>query len=64
MNFEQSNDTTMKRTIMFDDSLTNIIASSLELATGAVVVYFLYSEMSGMRFTGNPHCITNIRGVS
>ena len=31
MNFEQSNDSTMKRTIMFDDSLTNIIASSLEL---------------------------------
>jgi len=49
MNFERSNDTTMKRTIMFDDSLTNIIASSLELATGAVVVYFLYSIWRDIR---------------
>lgn len=49
MNFEQSNDTTMKRTIMFDDSLTNIIASSLELVTGAVVVYFLYSIWRDIR---------------
>ena len=49
MNFEQSNDSTMERTIMFDDSLTNIIASSLELATGAVVVYFLYSIWRDIR---------------
>ena len=49
MNFEQSNDSTMKRTIMFDDSLTNIIASSLELLTGAVVVYFLYSIWRDIR---------------
>jgi hypothetical protein len=49
MNFEQSNATTMKRTIMFDDSLTNIIASSLELATGAVVVCFLYSIWRDIR---------------
>lgn len=34
---------------MFDDSLTNIIASSLELATGAAVVYFLYSIWRDIR---------------
>ena len=34
---------------MFDDSLTNIIASSLELATGAVVAYFLYSIWRDVR---------------
>jgi hypothetical protein len=39
----------MKGTIMFVDSLTNIIASSLELAAGAVVVYFLYSIWRDVR---------------
>jgi hypothetical protein len=34
---------------MFDEGLANIIAWSAEVATGAVVVYFLYSIWRDVR---------------
>ena len=34
---------------MFDDALTHIIASSIEVATGAAVVYFIYSICRDVR---------------